>query len=52
MKKRGNGLKLLIVLLAAVLVAVTAVYLYKQYEYSVSTDYYESLRGFLNRRCL
>nr|MBR4281096.1 hypothetical protein [Clostridia bacterium] len=52
MKKKGNGLTVLIVLLVVAFVAVAAVYLFKQYEYGVSTDYYDSLRGLMTWRCL
>ena len=45
--KNGRGMKLLLVLLAAALAAVLAVILFKQYEYGVSEQYYDTLRGLL-----
>lgn len=52
MKNKGRGLTVLIALVLIALVAAVAVYAYKQHEYSVSTDYYDSLRGYLRWRCL
>lgn len=43
-KKKGRGLTLLIVVLCVALAAVVALIIYKQNEYRVSTDYYNSLR--------
>ena len=44
MKKSGKGLTALIVLLCLVLAVVIAVIVFKQYEYGVSAEYYQSLR--------
>lgn len=45
--KNGRGMKLLLVLLVVALAAVLAVILFKQHEYGVSEQYYDTLRGWL-----
>lgn len=47
-KKNGNGIKAAIVLLVIALIAVVAVIVWKQWEYSSSTEFYDSLRGALH----
>ena len=48
--KNGRRLKLLLVLLILALAAVLAVMLWKQYEYGVSEQFYDNLRGLARRR--
>lgn len=43
-KRKGNGLKAVLAVLIVLLAIVGAVIAYKQYEYGVSSDYYDSLR--------
>lgn len=52
MNKKGRRLTVLMALVLLALVAAVGVYVYKQHEYSVSTQYYDSLRGCLRWRCL
>lgn len=44
-KRRGKGLKALLALLILALIAVVGLILFKQHEYRVSGDYYDSLRS-------
>ncbi|MGN1019014.1 MAG: hypothetical protein ACI4O7_01465 [Aristaeellaceae bacterium] len=48
-KKGGLWLKILTVVLVIVLIAIVAVIVWKQREYSVSDEFYGSLRGALRR---
>ena len=43
-KKRGRGLIVLLVVLVLALAAVAGVIAFKEHEYGVSADYYDSLR--------
>jgi len=47
--KNGRGLKLLIALLVIALIAVAAVIVFKEYEYGVSEQFYDNLRGLMRR---
>lgn len=45
--KNGRGLKLLLALLIVALAAVLAVIVWRQHEYGVSEQYYDTLRGLM-----
>ena len=44
-KRKKRSLWPLIIALVILLIAVAAVIVFKQYEYSVSADFYDGLRG-------
>ena len=49
-RKTGGGLRVMIAVLVIALLAVAAVIVWKQWEYGVSEQFYDGLRGFVGGR--